>query len=138
MDSKKKKEWGWKATAQEKNKKHFAHNPLLNFCVNIDPSTYVPDVTNIFWMRNHVIAPLSEEFTFRACMLPLLLQCMSPVSAVLSSPLLFGIGKTCAVYYGIENLIMNVNFSSLSPHDWKNAIGGAIKKCSRYFKYKQE
>jgi membrane protease YdiL (CAAX protease family) len=41
-----------------------------------------------------VIAPLSEEFTFRACMLPLLLQCMSPLSAVLLSPLLFGIGKT--------------------------------------------
>ena len=26
------------------------------------------------WWRNHVVAPFSEEFTFRACMLPMLLR----------------------------------------------------------------
>ena len=30
------------------------------------------------WWRNHVVAPFSEEFTFRACMLPMLLRHYTP------------------------------------------------------------
>ncbi|KAF7284518.1 ras converting CAAX endopeptidase Sras isoform X2 [Rhynchophorus ferrugineus] len=47
--------------------------------------------TNLIWLRNHLVAPLSEEFTYRCCMLPLLLQCLPPVTAVLVNPLLFGV-----------------------------------------------
>jgi hypothetical protein len=32
-------------------------------------------ITDLIWLRNHVVAPLSEEITCTACMLPLLLQC---------------------------------------------------------------
>lgn len=53
-------------------------NPLQNF-------------TNVLWLRNHIVAPLSEEFTFRACMLPLLLQTFKPSTAVLITPLFFGV-----------------------------------------------
>lgn len=48
---------------------------------------------NLLWLRNHVVAPLSEEFTFRACMLPLLLQTFSPMTAIFITPLFFGVGK---------------------------------------------
>lgn len=48
---------------------------------------------NLLWIRNHVVAPLSEEFTFRACMLPLLLQSFSPLTSIFITPLFFGVGK---------------------------------------------
>jgi len=38
-----------------------------------------------------VVAPLSEEWTFRACMLPLLLQCFTPATAIFVCPLFFGV-----------------------------------------------
>ncbi|XP_033216768.1 CAAX prenyl protease 2 [Belonocnema kinseyi] len=47
--------------------------------------------TSLIWWRNQVIAPLSEEWTFRACMLPLLLQCFSPTIAIFICPLFFGV-----------------------------------------------
>lgn len=45
----------------------------------------------LIWWRNQVVAPLSEEWTFRACMLPLLLQCFSPTTAIFICPLFFGV-----------------------------------------------
>ncbi len=38
-------------------------------------------------------APLSEEFAFRACMLPLLVPAVGETAAVLVCPLFFGVGK---------------------------------------------
>lgn len=52
---------------------------------------WVNSFQNILWLRNHVVAPLSEEFTFRACMLPLLLQSYHPLRAIMITPLFFGI-----------------------------------------------
>ncbi|KAJ0173556.1 hypothetical protein K1T71_010705 [Dendrolimus kikuchii] len=46
---------------------------------------------DLIWIRNYVMAPLSEEWVFRACMVPLLLQCLKPFTAVFVGPLLFGI-----------------------------------------------
>lgn len=48
-------------------------------------------VTDIFWIRNHIMAPISEEFTFRACMLPLLLAAVRPTTALALTPLFFGV-----------------------------------------------
>ncbi|XP_060522726.1 CAAX prenyl protease 2 isoform X3 [Cylas formicarius] len=48
--------------------------------------------TNLIWIRNHLVAPFSEEFTYRSCMLPLLLQCFPATTAIAVNPLLFGIG----------------------------------------------
>lgn len=44
----------------------------------------------IFW-RNHIVAPFTEEFTFRACMLPILLQHYSVKTSVIVSPMFFGV-----------------------------------------------
>lgn len=52
---------------------------------------WVNSFQNILWLRNHVVAPLSEEFTFRACMLPILLQSFHPTRAIMITPLFFGI-----------------------------------------------
>ncbi|XP_059611565.1 CAAX prenyl protease 2 [Phlebotomus argentipes] len=55
------------------------------------PTYWFSSFCNILWLRNHVVAPLSEEFTFRACMLPLLLQSFSPTAAIFLVPLFFAV-----------------------------------------------
>jgi prenyl protein peptidase len=46
----------------------------------------------LIWLRNFVVAPLAEEWVFRACMCPLLrLAGFSFVTCVLLPPLLFGL-----------------------------------------------
>lgn len=48
-------------------------------------------LTNLIFWRNYIVAPFTEEFTFRACMLPILLGRYSTKNVVLFSPMLFGI-----------------------------------------------
>ncbi|KAG8195260.1 hypothetical protein JTE90_028411 [Oedothorax gibbosus] len=48
-------------------------------------------LTNAVWLRNHVIAPFFEEFTFRACMLPILVPCFGNKYSVIFCPFFFGI-----------------------------------------------
>lgn len=52
---------------------------------------WLSNLTNLIWIRNHIVAPFSEEFTYRSCMMPLLLQCLPPLTAVFVNPLLFGV-----------------------------------------------
>ncbi|CAG4954234.1 unnamed protein product [Parnassius apollo] len=56
-----------------------------------EPTYWVSSWKDLTWVRNHFMAPLSEEWVFRACMMPLLLQCLEPFTAVFVGPLLFGI-----------------------------------------------
>jgi len=42
--------------------------------------------------------PLTEEFVFRACMLPVLVPSLGEHTSVLLSPLFFGFGKFSAVH----------------------------------------
>ncbi|KAK2702954.1 CAAX prenyl protease 2-like isoform X2 [Artemia franciscana] len=50
---------------------------------------------SLHWQRNYAVAPLSEEFTFRACMMPILSQFMSTKIAILVCPWFFGVGIQC-------------------------------------------
>lgn len=59
----------------------------------LEPMFWVNYCHNLLWLRNHVVAPLSEEFTFRAIMLPLLLQSFSPMTSIFITPLFFGVGE---------------------------------------------
>ncbi|RLU15696.1 hypothetical protein DMN91_011451 [Ooceraea biroi] len=56
-----------------------------------EPMYWLGSVRTLIWWRNQVVAPLSEEWTFRACMLPLLLQCFTPATAIFVCPLFFGV-----------------------------------------------
>jgi len=62
----------------------------------------------IFW-RNYIVAPFTEEFTFRACMLPILLDRYSTKSVVLFSPMLFGIAH---FHHMIERVKSGQSFRS--------------------------
>lgn len=46
------------------------------------------------WLRNQVVAPLTEELVFRACMLPMLVPCTGPSAAIFTCPLFFGVGES--------------------------------------------
>lgn len=62
------------------------------FLLITEPMFWFNHCQNLLWIRNHIVAPLSEEFTFRACMLPLLLQSFSPITSIFITPLFFGVG----------------------------------------------
>ncbi|KAM4017867.1 CAAX prenyl protease 2 isoform 2-T2 [Anomaloglossus baeobatrachus] len=77
--------------------------PLVQLCLDcpwglidglkvaVDPRFWMLCVTDMRWLRNQVIAPLTEELVFRACMLPMLVPCTSPGTAIFTCPLFFGI-----------------------------------------------
>lgn len=44
------------------------------------------------WLRNQVVAPLTEEVVFRGAMLPMLVPCTGPSAAIFIAPLFFGVG----------------------------------------------
>ncbi|XP_069500861.1 CAAX prenyl protease 2 isoform X2 [Ambystoma mexicanum] len=59
--------------------------------VVFDPRFWVLCLTDMRWLRNQVIAPLTEELVFRACMLPMLVPCTGLSTAIFTCPLFFGI-----------------------------------------------
>lgn len=65
------------------------------------------NLTNLIWLRNHIVAPISEEFTYRSCMLPMLLQCFSPCTSILSSPLFFGVAHFHHMWDRIHHMQMS-------------------------------
>lgn len=75
-----------------------------------EPVFWFNNLRDLIWWRNHVVAPLSEEFTFRACMLPALLQCFQPITAVFICPLFFGVGMCLSVYIF---LVMYIEIQSI-------------------------
>uniref|UniRef100_A0A4W3H466 CAAX prenyl protease 2 n=1 Tax=Callorhinchus milii TaxID=7868 RepID=A0A4W3H466_CALMI len=58
-----------------------------------DVRFWVQCVTDMRWLRNQVVAPLTEELVFRACMLPMLVPCTGLNRAIFTCPLFFGVGE---------------------------------------------
>uniref|UniRef100_A0AAQ4Q6G3 CAAX prenyl protease 2 n=1 Tax=Gasterosteus aculeatus aculeatus TaxID=481459 RepID=A0AAQ4Q6G3_GASAC len=59
--------------------------------VALDPSFWMLCFSDMRWLRNQVVAPLTEELVFRACMLPMLVPCAGPLAAIFTCPLFFGV-----------------------------------------------
>eukprot|EP00118_Oscarella_pearsei_P009966 m.58936 g.58936 ORF g.58936 m.58936 type:complete len:284 (+) comp34846_c0_seq8:25-876(+) len=81
-----------------------------DFYVDSSPRSFV-------WWRNFVIAPLSEEFVFRACMLPLLLPHLGSVWSVLICPLFFGVAH---LHHVREQLIQRRDLPASTV--WLNGV----------------
>lgn len=58
-----------------------------------DPWFWSLCFSDVRWLRNQVVAPLTEELVFRACMLPMLVPCAGPSTAIFTCPLFFGVGE---------------------------------------------
>ncbi|XP_069750113.1 CAAX prenyl protease 2 isoform X4 [Narcine bancroftii] len=56
-----------------------------------DPRIWGNCLADMRWMRNQVVAPLTEELVFRACMLPMLVPCTGLSRAIVTCPLFFGV-----------------------------------------------
>ncbi|XP_068612019.1 CAAX prenyl protease 2 [Brachionichthys hirsutus] len=56
-----------------------------------DPWFWTLCLGDMRWLRNQVVAPLTEELVFRACMLPMLVPCAGPSTAIFTCPLFFGV-----------------------------------------------
>lgn len=63
----------------------------------------IENIKTLTWWRGQVVAPLSEEWTFRACMLPLLLQCFAPLTAIFVCSLFFGIAHFHHIVYRLKD-----------------------------------
>ncbi|XP_074528918.1 CAAX prenyl protease 2-like [Halichoeres trimaculatus] len=48
-------------------------------------------VGDVVWLRNQVVAPVTEELVFRGAMLPMLVPCTGPTAAIFTAPLFFGV-----------------------------------------------
>uniref|UniRef100_A0A3Q3XEX4 CAAX prenyl protease 2 n=1 Tax=Mola mola TaxID=94237 RepID=A0A3Q3XEX4_MOLML len=59
--------------------------------VAIDPWFWTLCFSDMRWLRNQVVAPLTEELVFRACMLPMLVPCAGHFTAIFTCPLFFGV-----------------------------------------------
>uniref|UniRef100_A0A8C1SS48 CAAX prenyl protease 2 n=1 Tax=Cyprinus carpio TaxID=7962 RepID=A0A8C1SS48_CYPCA len=59
--------------------------------VVVDPCFWTLCLGDMRWLRNQVVAPLTEELVFRACMLPMLVPCAGPSTAIFTCPLFFGV-----------------------------------------------
>ncbi|XP_037089150.1 CAAX prenyl protease 2-like [Pollicipes pollicipes] len=75
----------------------------------LEPMYWWQSLRNLVWVRNHVVAPFSEEFTFRACMVPILATCMPPQQVYFCVPLFFGIAH---LHHLIERLNQRQNVLS--------------------------
>ncbi|XP_043931931.1 CAAX prenyl protease 2 [Protopterus annectens] len=59
--------------------------------VILDSQFWVLCLSDMRWLRNQVVAPLTEELVFRACMLPMLIPCTGLGYAIFTCPLFFGV-----------------------------------------------
>uniref|UniRef100_A0A8C1IFY5 CAAX prenyl protease 2 n=1 Tax=Cyprinus carpio TaxID=7962 RepID=A0A8C1IFY5_CYPCA len=53
--------------------------------------SWIKCVKDLRWLRNQVMALLTEESVFRACMIPMLVPCTGFRATIFISPLLFGV-----------------------------------------------
>ncbi|XP_037784026.1 CAAX prenyl protease 2-like [Penaeus monodon] len=89
---------------------HFAVPVSASLRMYFEPLYWYNTVQNPIWWRNQVVAPFSEEFTFRACMLPILLQCVSPGKAVFIAPLFFGVAH---LHHAVDRLRLGIDLPSV-------------------------
>uniref|UniRef100_A0A672QZL7 CAAX prenyl protease 2 n=1 Tax=Sinocyclocheilus grahami TaxID=75366 RepID=A0A672QZL7_SINGR len=75
--------------------------------VVVDPCFWTLCLGDMRWLRNQVVAPLTEELVFRACMLPMLVPCAGPSTAIFTCPLFFGveITATFSMYVSLGHLV---------------------------------
>lgn len=64
---------------------------------------------NVAWIRNHIVGPLTEEFVFRACMLPVLVPTFGENWSLILCPLFFGVAH---LHHMIEKIQEGVNFKT--------------------------
>ncbi|XP_011431003.3 CAAX prenyl protease 2 [Magallana gigas] len=73
------------------------------FRIYLEPRYWVNSLQNLIWIRNHIVAPITEEMIYRACMLPLLVPSFGTGWSVFLCPLFFGVAH---FHHMIEKVII--------------------------------
>lgn len=86
------------------------------------PTSWVNSIN----LRNYLVAPLSEEFVFRACLIPLLVPGFGNVLPIFICPLFFGVAH---IHHVIERLHLgesprDVWFSAFFQFGYTTVFGG--------------
>jgi len=89
------------------------------FLLYADWNYWRSNLQNLIWIRNHIVGPLSEEFVFRACMLPILVPSLGENWSLILSPLFFGFAH---VHHLMEKQRQGIDF--------KQAILGTVFQMS--------
>ncbi|XP_020823617.1 CAAX prenyl protease 2 isoform X3 [Phascolarctos cinereus] len=99
--------------------------------VALAPQAWARCLTDMRWLRNQVIAPLTEELVFRACMLPMLAPCTGLGPAIFTCPLFFGVGQrgkhllVSCVPVLLHSSLWGLHSFPLHPHrtpDWTGPL----------------
>ncbi|KAL8585124.1 hypothetical protein ACOMHN_013140 [Nucella lapillus] len=72
------------------------------FRLYLEPRYWTTSIQNYVWLRNHLVAPFSEELIFRAAMLPLLVPAFGMGWSIFLCPLFFGVAH---FHHMIEKVI---------------------------------
>lgn len=83
------------------------------FGLYIEKNYWTANFRNLIWLRNHIMAPLSEEMVFRAYMAPLLVPAFGESNAVFICPLFFGVAHFHHMIDKVNNHDMGI-LSALS------------------------
>nr|XP_030689302.1 CAAX prenyl protease 2 isoform X3 [Globicephala melas] len=86
--------------------------------VVLAPRSWARCLTDMRWLRNQVIAPLTEELVFRACMLPMLAPCTGLGPAVFTCPLFFGVAHFHHIFEQLRFRQSSVGNIFLSAGKW--------------------
>ncbi|KAK7103769.1 hypothetical protein V1264_018604 [Littorina saxatilis] len=72
------------------------------FRLYLEPRYWSNSIRNYVWVRNHIVAPFSEELIFRATMLPFLVPAFGVGWSIFLCPLFFGVAH---FHHMIERVI---------------------------------
>ncbi|XP_067942281.1 CAAX prenyl protease 2-like [Watersipora subatra] len=71
-----------------------------------DMNYWKTSLSNIYWIRNHIMGPVSEEFLFRACLMPLMVPTFGWKAAVCFCPIFFGLAH-------FHHMLQKIQFEGL-------------------------
>uniref|UniRef100_A0A667ZCL1 CAAX prenyl protease 2 n=1 Tax=Myripristis murdjan TaxID=586833 RepID=A0A667ZCL1_9TELE len=74
----------------------------------LDVQSWKLCVGDVMWLRNQVVAPVTEELVFRGAMLPMLVPCTGPTAAIFIAPLIIPIFTLSCSVIGIQFLYTTV------------------------------
>ena len=78
--------------------------PLIHYAsIKANPFIILREERWDISLRNYVVAPFSEEFVFRACLIPILLPAIGTLSTVLLCPLFFGLAHVHHIIEWVNN-----------------------------------
>ncbi|OWR43981.1 CAAX prenyl protease 2 [Danaus plexippus] len=95
------------------------------FKLYAEPMYWLSCWQDLVWLRNHIMAPLSEEWVFRSCMMPILCQCLKPYKAVYIAPLFFGVAHFHHLFEQMSRgvPVMSALFVSLFQFSFTTVFG---------------